>query len=69
MKKRTVIVIVLLVLAAAVIALSVLGAIGQKDRDPSSFTATCYTGFPVVSSPRPITSTAPGWDHSFPTSP
>ena len=61
MKKQTLIILILCILVAAVIALNVLGVIGPQD------SSTGYTGYPVVSSPQPITSTAPGWDHSEPT--
>ena len=63
MKKQSLIILILCILVAAVIALSVSGVIGPKD------SLTGYSGFPVVSSPQPITSTAPGWDHSYPTYP
>ena len=63
MKKQTLIIIILCILVAAVVALSVLGVIGPQD------SLSGYSGFPVVSSPQPITSTAPGWDHSYPTYP
>ena len=61
MKKQTLIILILCILVAAVIALSVLGIIGPQG------SLSGYTGFPVVSSPTPIASTAPGWDQSLPT--
>ncbi len=63
MKKQTLIIIILCLLVATVVALSVSGIIGSQG------SLAGYTGFPVVSSPQPITSTAPGWDHSYPTYP
>ena len=61
MKKQTVIILIICILLAAVIALNVLGIIGSQD------SLSGYTGYPVVSPPQPITSTAPGWDQSYPT--
>ncbi len=61
MKKQTLIIIILCLLVATVVALSVSGIIGSQG------SLSGYTGFPVVSSPQPITSTAPGWDQSNPT--
>lgn len=63
MKKQTLIIIALCVLVAAVIALSALGVIGSQ----GSFTGYIHGAPPTVSPPQPITSTAPGWEQSLPT--
>ena len=66
MKKKTLIVIILCVLVAAVIALSVSGVIGPQ----GSFADYTRSGdVPTVSPPNTIPDIGTPWDQSFPTNP
>ena len=62
MKKKTLIIIILCVLVAAVIALNATGIIGSRD----SFAGYTKT-VPTVSPPNTIPDIGTPWDHSFPT--
>ena len=68
MKKQTVIVVILCVLAAVVVALSASGVIGPQEGEPGSFAGynkTVPTVTPVNTDP----SGGTNWDNSEPTTP